>query len=226
MSPKAKSVPTLMIQGTKNKMIDKKEQKNIRKNKLGIFIDGANMYYASKQAGWKLDIGKVKKLFGSIFEITVFNYYAALPDKTDKSYLESYKYLNVIEKFAKVITKPLKYINGDKKGNVDIEITLDIVRNLSNLDEIMIFTGDSDYFELWKYVFVEKGKKIRFASFKGNLAFELKKTKYLILEKIREFIELNEKKNTPDLSAGRTSVLAIIDDDSLLSSGDVDKKKK
>lgn len=203
-----------------------KAQKNISKNKLGVFIDGANMYYASKQAGWKLDIGRVKKLFGSIFEIKVFNYYAALPDKTDKSYTDSKKYLNVIERFAKVVTKPLKYINGEKKGNVDIEITLDVVRSLDNLDEVIIFTGDSDYFELWKYVFVEKSKKIRFASFKSNLAFELKKTKYLILEKIKEFIELNGEKNTPDLLAGRTSVLTIIGDNDLLSSDSVNNKNK
>jgi uncharacterized LabA/DUF88 family protein len=193
------------------------------KTKLGIFIDGANIYYASRQAGWKLDVGKIKKLFGSIFEIKVFNYYAALPDKIDKSYADSMKYLNIMERFAKVITKPLKYINGEKKGNVDIEITLDVVRNLDRLDEIMIFTGDSDYFELWKYVFLEKGKKIRFVSFKDNLAFELKKTKYLILEKIKEFIELN-KNNTPDLAAGRTSVMAIIDDDNTLSSGEMGKR--
>ncbi|MFH0804488.1 MAG: NYN domain-containing protein [Candidatus Zambryskibacteria bacterium] len=198
------------------------ENKSVKK-KLGIFIDGANMYYASKQAGWKLDLGKIKKLFNSIFDVKIFNYYAALPDKTDKSYANSKKYLSIVEEFAKVITKPLKYINGEKKGNVDIEITLDVVRNLNDLDEIIIFTGDSDYFELWKYVFGEKGKRIRFASFRDNLAFELKRTKYLILEKIREFIELNGQKNTPDLTAGRTSVLAIIDDDNLLSSGGGDK---
>lgn len=195
------------------------------KHRLGIFIDGANVYYASRQAGWKLDFGKVRKLFDSIFEIKVFNYYAALPDKTDKSYTNSKKYLNIIEGFAKVITKPLKYIGGEKKGNVDIEIALDVVRNLDILDEILIFSGDSDYFELWKYVFLEKGKKIRFASFRDNLAFELKKTKYLILEKIKEFIELNRENNTPDLAAGRTLVISIIDDENLLSSGYGDKNK-
>lgn len=201
-----------------------KMENNRAKKKLGIFMDGANIYYASKKAGWKLDIGKVKKLFGSIFEVKIFNYYATLPEKTDTSYVDSKKYLDVIEKFAKVVTKPLKYINGQKKGNVDIEITLDVVRNLDNLDEIIIFSGDSDYFELWKYVFVEKGKKIRFASFKSNLAFELKKTKYLILEKIREFIKLNGENNTPDLAVGRISVLAIIDDSSSLSRGSVNNK--
>ena len=203
-------------------MIDKKEKNNIVKKRLGIFIDGANIYYASKQAGWKLDIEKVKILFESIFDIQVFNYYAALPSESDTSYADSKKYLSIVEKFAKVVTKPLKYINGQKKGNVDIEISLDVVRNLENLDEVMVFSGDSDYFELWKYVFVEKGKKIRFVSFKNSLAFELKKTKYLVLERIREFVELNKEKNTPDLSAGRISVLAIIDDKDLLSSSDVD----
>ena len=178
-------------------MQNQKEQKNIVKERLGVFIDGANIYYASKQAGWKLDIEKTKALFESIFDIQVFNYYAALPNKSDSSYADSKKYL-------------------------DIEISLDVVRNLENLDEVMVLSGDSDYLELWKYVFVEKGKKIRFVSFKNNLAFELKKTKYLILEKIREFVELNREKNSPDLSVGRISVLAIIDDRGSLSSGDVD----
>ena len=203
-------------------MQNQKEQKNIVKERLGVFIDGANIYYASKQAGWKLDIEKTKALFESIFDIQVFGCCAALPNKSDNSYADSKKYLDIVEKFAKVVTKPLKYVNGQKKGNVDIEISLDVVRNLENLDEVMVLSGDSDYLELWKYVFLEKGKRIRFVSFKNNLAFELKKTKYLILEKIREFVELNREKNTPDLSVGRISVLAIIDDRGSLSSGDVD----
>lgn len=100
---------------------------NRAKKKIGIFIDGANMYYASKKAGWKLDI----------------------------------------EKFAKVITKSLKYINGQKKGNVDIEITLDVVRSLND-----------------------------------------------------------KENNTPDLAAGRISVLAIIDGINSLSRGGVNSKNR
>jgi len=171
-------------------------ENNRAKKKIGIFIDGANIYYASKKAGWKLDIEKVKKLFGSIFEVKIFNYYAALPEKTDTSYADSKKYLDVIEKFAKVITKPLKYINGQKKGNVDIEITLDVVRSLNNLDEVK--PAKSNPYSLMNFH---------------------------TLEKIREFVELNRKNNTPDLAAGRISVLSIIDDRNSLSRGAVNSKK-
>ncbi|HEY4495732.1 MAG TPA: NYN domain-containing protein, partial [Candidatus Paceibacterota bacterium] len=193
------------------------------KKKIGIFIDGANVYYSGKQAGWRFDVAKLKKLFAGVFDVRVMNFYSAVPNKDDLSYRQTAEFLRKISSFASVVRKPLKYIDGGKKGNVDIEIALDVVRHLPDLDEVLVVSGDSDYLELWKYVYKEKGKSIRFLSYRDNLAFELKATKYILFEKIRQFVELG-KKNTPDLSAGRISLALLYAKSPSMSSGGVWKK--
>ena len=107
------------------------------KLKAGVFIDGANLYYSQKQNHWKIDLSKLKKLLVKEVDVDTFNYYQAIPYKKDSAYLPTKKYIAKIEKVARIRTKPLKYIKSGnrviKKGDVDVEIVLDVVRNLTGL---------------------------------------------------------------------------------------------
>ena len=166
------------------------------KDKAAIFVDDANLFYAQKKAGWKIDLRKLKKTLEQEVEILFINYYIALPAKWDHAYNETENYLEKIKKTANIKTKPLKYIRSKgsliKKGDVDLELSLDVVRELEKLDIIIIVSGDSDYVELRKYV-LEKDKKIVFFGFRENMAWEIKKGKYCLLNNIRRFVELNKK---------------------------------
>jgi len=65
---------------------------------------------------------------------------------------------------------------------MDVELALGVVKHIEDLDVVMVISGDSDLLPLKKYV-LEKGKKIIYAGFKQNIAWELRKySKHLYLD--------------------------------------------
>ena len=101
------------------------------------------------------------------------------------------------------ITKPLKKISeGDSfvyKANFDVEITADILLDKTNIDEIILFSGDSDFQYLLKRL-KDAGKKVSIFSSKKTISWEFKlvASNIIYFEKIRELIE--RKQNRPDFS--------------------------
>jgi len=178
--------------------MNKDTQKNLdilKNKKVGIFFDDANIFYAAVKNKWKISIYKFKEFFTNYCDLIFFNYYVSLPEKKDGAYLKSFKFINSIDKIVTIKQKTIKYIfNGEhfiKKANFDIEICLDVVRNIDYLDVIIVVSGDSDFFELKKYVF-ERNRDIIFICYSNNMSFELKQGRYILFEQIREFVELKK----------------------------------
>ena len=173
--------------------------------KAGIFIDDSNLFYAQRKAGWRIDIKKLRMLLEKEVNILFIHYHIAVPAKWDKAYLATQNYIEKINPSGQVIQKPLKYIRSGnatiKKGDVDLEIALDVVSNLSRLDVVLVLSGDSDYVVLREYV-LKQGRKIDFMGFRENMAWEIKRGKYLLLNKLRKYIDLS-KKTTPRNYPGR-----------------------
>ena len=74
----------------------------------------------------------------------------------------------------KVITKQIKKIKNintknnleiKNKCNFDVEIHDEILKDLNDVEIVYLFTGDSD-FMITKKRILEKGKKIKFLTFK------------------------------------------------------------
>ena len=165
--------------------------------KVGIFIDDSNIFYAQKKAGWKVDFEKLRNLLEKECKIVLMRYYIAIPNENDESFKATHKYLEYLrEKKFSIKSKPLKYIHTSKgiikKGDVDLEIALDVVRTLSSLDIVIIVSGDSDYLELKRYV-LENRKHMVFCAFKHNMAWELKEGKYILFDKILNWVEGHKK---------------------------------
>jgi uncharacterized LabA/DUF88 family protein len=177
----------------------------MKRMKAGIFVDDANLFYVQKRLGWRIDFAKLFKLLGKEVDIILTHYHIAVPAKWDQAFWQTEKYLENIGKNLEIKTKPLKYIRSGgfliKKGDVDLELALDVVRNLENLDLVIVLSGDSDYVELRKFV-LEKGKGIVFLAFKENLSWEIKEGKYLILNNLKDYIQFGKKK-TPRSYPGR-----------------------
>ncbi|MDP4000812.1 MAG: NYN domain-containing protein [bacterium] len=175
------------------------------KPKLGIFVDNANLFYSQKKAGWKVDFSAVLKDLEQSFDIKVANYYAAIPSSKDASYKSTAAFLEKIKGLFTLRSKPLKYIKADggiiKKGDVDLEIALDVARDIEQLDVAVVVSGDSDYIELKNYV-SEKGKKIAFFGFNETISWEIRKNKHVILNNFRDSIGLADKKQAPRFELG------------------------
>ncbi len=172
---------------------------NLPKSK--IYIDGANMFYSQKKLGWSFDWKKIKEYIEKDKKALEWRYYVGA--KKDDEKMQSYlRYLNAIGFYT--FTKPLKKIrisnseplseaykrNYIYKANFDVEIVVDILLDKSKFDEIIIFSGDSDFEYLVKKL-KDIGKKVIVYSSRKTLSWELKLavSKYIYLEDNKEIFE-------------------------------------
>jgi len=166
----------------------------LKGKKAGVFVDDSNLYHSYKKYGWHIDFKKLKNLLERYCEVRLFNYYVAIPDKSDADYTNVQRFLTYLKPTATIKTKPLKYIQVAgavvRKGDVDVEVVLDVVRNIETLDAVIILSGDSDFLELKNYTAKEKKKNIIFWAYEKNMAWELKYCWHLYLDDFREEIEL------------------------------------
>jgi len=169
--------------------------------KVKIYIDGANMFYAQKRFGWTIDWKKIKNYIENEKTVIEWRYYAGIKD-SDEKMLKYLKYLNAIG--FNTITKPLKKIkivDGEivkdiyksdfiYKANFDVEITADILLEKSKLDEIIIFSGDSDFRYLTKRL-KDSGIKTVIFSSRKTISWELKleASEIFYLEDIKDKIK-------------------------------------
>lgn len=173
--------------------------KNLANKKTGVFCDDSNLFYAYKKYNWRIDFKKLKNFLNQYCDLKFINYHVAIPAKSDNARGKSEKFLANINRDVVLKKKDLKYIPFSKgitkKGDVDINVALDVVRNIDNLDAVIILSGDSDYLELKNYVVKDKQKEIIFMSYKRNMAWELKRyCKTIFLEKIKDYIILENNK--------------------------------
>lgn len=108
-----------------------------------------------------------------------------------------------------VKTKEVKFIRtGVKrvigKGNLDIELALDMTHRLRSYDTAILLSGDSDFEPAVRFV-QEKGKKAIVISSRGHISRELARRadKYVPFEALRKYFE---RKNHPALRRGKSSV--------------------
>jgi len=154
------------------------------KPKAKVYIDGANIFYTQKELGWSLDWKKVINYLNNRWQILSIKYYTGLAPKDDKmpNYL---KYLDIIG--ITPITKPLKKIKTKNgfvfKSNFDVEMTMDILLERKSTDEIILFSGDSDFHNLVKKL-KDFGKKVIIFSTRKMISWELKllASEYIFLE--------------------------------------------
>ncbi|MGB9706835.1 MAG: NYN domain-containing protein [Microgenomates group bacterium] len=159
--------------------------------KTAVFIDAANILYSQKSLGWQVNYKKLinclKKEFKPIF---VGFYYGEV--KTNNGQQRFFQMLK--DRGYNLCTKPVKYIKTPKgtilKGNLDIELAFDILRLKEKFNTCILFSGDSDFETILKYLKKEK-KKVIIVSTKGRVAIELIRNcdKYINLKKLKHLLE-------------------------------------
>jgi uncharacterized LabA/DUF88 family protein len=157
------------------------------KNSTFVFIDASNLWAVQKSRGKFFDYEKLVTYIQKKFtaeKIKVF-YYTAFPADGTRGYsLEGrHKFFTYLKKGLNFVVrkKELKRISViaehgesiEEKGNMDVEITIDVLHHLSKYDTAIFFTGDSDFLELVTYV-RRHGKKAFIFSSKNNISQELR----------------------------------------------------
>ncbi|MCH8521131.1 NYN domain-containing protein [Glycocaulis sp.] len=117
--------------------------------RIGLFIDGANLYSAARALDFDIDYRKLLEEFRKRGRLTRANYYTALLENDDYTPIRplvdwlDYNGFHVVTKAAREYTDE----NGRRrvKGDMDVEIAVDIVEASNYLDHIILFSGDGDF---------------------------------------------------------------------------------
>jgi uncharacterized LabA/DUF88 family protein len=117
--------------------------------RVAVFIDGANLYSAARALAFDMDYRKLLDEFRRHGRLIRASYYTALLEEQDFSPIRplvdwlDYNGYNVITKPAREYTDAM----GRRriKGNMDIEIAVDMLEAAAFADHLVLFSGDGDF---------------------------------------------------------------------------------
>jgi uncharacterized LabA/DUF88 family protein len=117
--------------------------------KIALFIDGANLYAAARALQFDIDYKRLLELFGSQGRLMRAFYYTALLEDQEYSPLRPLVDWLDYNGYT-MVTKPTKeYTDATGrrkiKGNMDIELAIDVMEMAQYLDHIVLFSGDGDF---------------------------------------------------------------------------------
>ncbi|WP_018996359.1 LabA-like NYN domain-containing protein [Hirschia maritima] len=116
--------------------------------RIALFIDGANLYSAAKTLNVELDYRRLLSEFRKKGRLLRANYYTALVENEEYSPIRplvdwlQYNGYNVVTKPAKEFTDSAG--RRRVKGDMDVEIAVDMLTLSERLDHVVLFSGDGD----------------------------------------------------------------------------------
>jgi len=121
----------------------------IAQERTALFIDGANLYAATRSLGFDIDYRRLLDFFSSKTTLVRAYYYSALLETEEYSPLKPLTDWLAYNGYA-LVTKPAKEFTDAMgrrriKGNMDIELAIDMLELSPRLDHAVLFSGDSDF---------------------------------------------------------------------------------
>jgi len=117
--------------------------------RIALFIDGSNLYAAAKALGFDIDYKRLLTLFSAKGQLMRAYYYTALME--DQEYLPIRPLVDWLDYNGyTMVTKPTKEFTDATgrrkiKGNMDMELAIDMLEMAEHLDHIVLFSGDGDF---------------------------------------------------------------------------------
>lgn len=147
--------------------------------RVSIFVDGANMYYAQKKLGWYIDFRKVLQFFGrDAGNVISEAYYYTGADSQAKNRDSAFHEYLMYSGYT-VRTKSIKQMVDDttgeivEKANLDIELVIDMFNTVALYETCILMSGDSDFERALELVRT-KGKRIAVVAHPEMTARELR----------------------------------------------------
>jgi len=161
-------------------------------DRVAIFIDGANLYAAARALAFDIDYKRLLEVFASRGRLVRAFYYTALLE--DQEYSPIRPLVDWLDYNGyTMVTKPTKeYTDASGrrkiKGNMDIELAIDVMEMAERVDHILLFSGDGDFRRLVEAV-QRKGVRVTVVS-------TVRSTPPMVADELRRqadnFIELQE----------------------------------
>src|SRR6185436_19351033 len=117
--------------------------------RVALFIDGANLYSAARGLAFDIDYKKLYDLFDTKCHLIRAFYYTAIIEDQEYSPIKplvdwlDYNCYHMVTKPAKEFTDAM----GRRriKGNMDIELAIDMLQMAEHIDHAVLFSGDGDF---------------------------------------------------------------------------------
>jgi uncharacterized LabA/DUF88 family protein len=118
-------------------------------DRIVLFIDGANLYAAAKGLGFDIDYKKLLEEFRKRGVLVRAYYYTALVEDQEYSPIRplvdwlDYNGFSLVTKTAREYSDS----QGRKRwrGDMDIEIAVDMMEMAPHVDHVVLFSGDGDF---------------------------------------------------------------------------------
>ena len=117
--------------------------------RVAIFIDGANLYATARTLGFDIDYKRLQDVFTDSCHLVRSFYYTALVE--DQEYSPIRPLVDWLDYNGyTMVTKPTKEFTDATgrrkiKGNMDIELAIDVMEIAERVDHIVLFSGDGDF---------------------------------------------------------------------------------
>lgn len=138
--------------------------------RVAVFVDNQNIYYSAKNLYNSLiDFGAVlKHALGKRKLIRAFSYVIKADVGAEK------EFFNALSKIGfEVKTKDLQvFYGGNKKGDWDVGLCMDVVRMIPKIDVCVLVSGDGDYSELVEYA-KSQGVRVEVIAFQKTASSRL-----------------------------------------------------
>ena len=165
------------------------------KGKVSVFIDASNVYYSQRKLKWRIDFRKFLDYLKKETDLREIYYYTA----RDLSFEKQTKFISFLEKIGyKVRSKNIKFIknknekeskDGFYKGNLDVELTIDILETKDKYDTMILISGDSDFEPLLRLMKKKHKKRCLVIATKHSISIELIRcAKYINFNKLKKYI--------------------------------------
>ena len=135
--------------------------------RVGLFVDGANLYATARALGFDIDYKRLLELFKGKCQLVRAFYYTALVE--DQEYSPIRPLIDWLDYNGyTMVTKPTKEFTDSTgrrkiKGNMDIELAVDVLEMADHLTHIVLFSGDGDFRRLVEAV-QRKGVRVTVVS--------------------------------------------------------------
>lgn len=125
------------------------QNRNTQDERIGIFLDIQNVYYgALDNFKSKIDFRKLTESIVKGRHLVVANAYLINSDIDNTNFVNFMKQMkyNIVSKDLK------KRSDGSAKGNLDIEMAIDIITESDRLDTVVLVSGDGDFVALVEHL--------------------------------------------------------------------------
>lgn len=117
--------------------------------RIALFIDGPNLYSAARALGFDIDYKNLLELFRGKGNLVRAFYYTALAE--DQEYSPIRPLIDWLDYNGyTMVTKPAREHTDAAgrrkiKGNMDIELAIDMLEMAQHIDHAVLFSGDGDF---------------------------------------------------------------------------------